>query len=112
MKPVPLVIVWVGLIAAACSSPGSTDTLAAGLLLATVTAAPALASGTVDCLGGGILYTFGRSTVSQIHKVVNIGQTPNLGPGNVQVNWGWHSSSYQWDVFGTGVYYESARCVI
>ena len=86
--------------------------LAAGLLLATVTAAPALAGGTVSCLGGGILYTFGRSTVSQHHKVVNLGETPDLGPGNWQVNWGFQTSSYQWDVWGTGVYYESARCAI
>jgi hypothetical protein len=84
--------------------------LALALLLVILLAVPALAGGTVNCMGGGNLTTIGKSTVSQQHSVSGIGTTPDLGPGYIHVNWGWHTSSYQWDVFGTGVYYESARC--
>ncbi len=86
--------------------------LCVGLLLAVLTAAPALAGGTVNCGGAGQLYTTGKSTVSQYHWVDDFGSTGNLGSGTVQVYWGAHSGSYQWDVYGTGVYYESARCPI
>lgn len=75
-------------------------------------AGPAAAGGTVTCGGAGQLYTFGKSTVSQQHWVDDLGTTDDLGPGIKQFYWGLRSSSYQWDVFGTGVYYESAHCPI
>lgn len=85
-------------------------TLALALLLVILMAVPAFAGGTVDCMGGGYLTTIGKSTVSQYHWVSSLGATGDLGPGYWHVNWGYHTSSYQWDVYGTGVYYESARC--
>lgn len=77
-----------------------------------LTAGPAAAGGTVSCGGAGQLYTFGKSTVSQYHWVDDLGSTGDLGAGSWQVYWGLRSGSYQWDVYGTGVYYESAHCPI
>lgn len=86
--------------------------LALVVVMVVFVSAPAGAGGIVSCGGGGHLYTFGKSTISQIHEITWFEPTEDLGPGTFQVYWGFRSSTYQWDVYGSGVYYEAAHCPV
>jgi hypothetical protein len=74
---------------------------------------PAAAAGSVSCGGAGHLYTTGKASgTSQYHWVDAFGSTGNLGTGTKTVYWGAHSGTYNYDIYGIGIYYENATCPI
>ena len=84
------------------------------MALLLVLALPAFAGGTMNCGSGGYAYTKGRTEFSfqnQYHKLDANVWGPVQSGSTVTHPWGWKTGTHTWDVFGSGIEYESGYCV-